>query len=200
MSQEHLRKPTPKTNHKIHPLITGRWSPRAFADRPLEGEVLAQLFEAARWAPSSFNEQPWRFLYFHRGRDEGFQKLVDCLSPGNQEWASEAAVLVLTATSTHFQRNGKTNRHAFHDVGLAVANLSLQATELDIYVHQMAGFEPEKAHKTFQLPEHIEPVTVIALGYLADPAELSEEKREKEYSSRTRKPQSEFVFHARWGS
>lgn len=107
-------------------------------------------------------------------------------------------MLLLVAVSTRFQRNDKPNRHAFHDAGQAMANLSLQATEMGIFVHQMAGFDADQTRTTFQLPEHIEPVTVTALGYPADPDHLTEEEKEREYRSRSRRETSEFVFHGRW--
>jgi nitroreductase len=155
--------------------------------------------EAARWAASSFNEQPWSFLVARRSDEEEFQRMLGCLVQGNRGWAGKAPILIITVARRSFTRNGKPNRHAFHDVGLAVGNLSTQATGLGLVLHQMAGFDPEQARKSYSIPEEFEAVTAIALGYGVDPASLSEEQRENESSARQRKPLSEFVFQGKWG-
>ena len=144
---------TAKADHPIHPLIAQRWSPRSFAEKEIPKEDVASLFEAARWAASSFNEQPWRFVVAARSDREGFEKIVGCLVEGNRAWARSASLLIITAVRTRFARNDKTNRHAAHDLGLAVGNLSLQATDLGLSLHQMAGFDADKARETLGIPE-----------------------------------------------
>ena len=185
--------------HPIHELLRRRWSPRAFSDRPVEPEKLLSVLEAARWAPSSNNEQPWHFLVATKDEPEEYARLLACLGERNQSWAKAAPVLMLSIASTVFSRNGKPNRHALHDVGQAVAHLTVQAMALDLYVHQMAGFSIDKARETYALPETTEPVAALALGYLGDPASLPEDYRQKEVVLSARKPIGEFVFSGSWG-
>ena len=154
-------------DYPIEEILRQRWSPRAFSDRNVEAKKLLSLFEAARWAPSSFNEQPWSFIVATHDSKAEFERLLNCLIPGNIAWAQNAGVLLLSIAKLHFTRDGKPNRHAFHDVGLAVGNLILQATALGLSVHQMAGFDVERARQTFGLPNGYEPVGGIALGYAA---------------------------------
>lgn len=187
------------TDHPVNELIQRRWSPRAFADRPVEEADLRSLFEAARWAPSSSNEQPWRFIVARREERAEFERLLACLTASNQRWAKSAAVLVLSATRMTFERNGKPNRHAFHDVGLAASQLVLQATSMGMVVHQMAGFDVEKARQTYEIPPEFEPVTAIAMGYVGAPDTLPDDLRERELAPRERRPQSETVFSGGWG-
>ncbi|HET6202027.1 MAG TPA: nitroreductase family protein [Planctomycetota bacterium] len=186
--------------HPIHELLARRWSPRAFDARPVEPEKLRILLEAARWAPSSFNEQPWSYLLATREEAEGFARMLECLVEGNRLWAKEAPVLMLAVASLRFARNAKENRHAFHDVGLATENLAVQATAMGLFVHQMAGILPERAREVFAIPEGHEAATGIALGYPGDPASLPEKLRAAEAAPRTRKPLEAFVFSGRWGS
>src|SRR3954463_9809046 len=150
--------------HPIHDLLRRRWSPRAFSDRPVEREKLLSVLEAARWAPSSNNEQPWHYLVARKEEPEEFARLLACLVEKNQSWAKAAPVLMLSVASTVFARNGKPNRHALHDVGQAVADLTVQATALGLFVHQMAGFSAEKARETYGIPENAEPVAALAVG------------------------------------
>lgn len=188
-----------ETDHPIEPSLQERWSPRAFDARDVEAEHLRSLLEAARWAPSSYNEQPWAFLVARRSEPDEFQRLLECLVEGNRLWAKNAAVLLLSVVSTRFERNGKPNRHASHDVGLATANLTVQATHLGLSVHQMAGFDVEQARKTYAIPEGWEPLTAIAIGHRGDPDTLALPLREKEEAPRQRKPQREFVFCGTFG-
>ena len=185
--------------HPIHDLLRRRWSPRAFSDRPVEREKLLSVLEAARWAPSSNNEQPWHYLVATKNEPEEFARLLACLVERNQSWAKAAPVLMLSVASTLFSRNGKPNGHALHDVGQAVAYLTVQAMALDLYVHQMAGFSVDKARETYALPENSEPVAALALGYLGDPGSLPQDYRQKELVLSTRKPVGEFVFTGLWG-
>jgi nitroreductase len=188
-------------DYEVHDLIRERWSPRAFADRAVSPAELRRLFEAARWAASCANAQPWAFVYAHRANAAAFAVLLDCLNPGNQSWAQRAAVLIISAARRDFVSPGKPNRanaHAFHDVGLAVGQLGLQATAMGLGIHQMAGFNRDKARVSLGIPEGHEPVTAIALGYPGDPAQLPDELRAREQAPRQRLPQAEFAFEGRW--
>jgi len=185
-------KKTAPTEYPILPLLAGRWSPLAFSSRPVEQEKLERLFEAARWAPSCSNEQPWSFILAHNGT-EGFDRMTDCLVDGNA-WAKSAPVLMLSVASMTFARNGKPNRHGMYDTGAAVASLLVQAESEGLMVHQMAGYDAEKARAVLQIPEHQELCAMIAIGYYGDPASLPEKSRLREDAPRQRKPQSEFVI------
>lgn len=185
------------TEYPVHPLIQERWSPRAFDARPVEIEKLRSLLEAARWAPSGGNGQPWHFLVGMHGSNM-HERLVEVIKEGNLPWAAQAPVLLLTVAKMTTS-SGRPHTHAFHDVGLAVANLTFQAAALDLYVHQMGGFYPEKARTQFAIPDGYAPVTMVAIGYLGDPSQLDEKNRERELTARTRRPLSEFVFEGLWG-
>jgi len=186
-------------DYPVLDLIRQRWSPRAFADRPVEPGKLRQLLEAARWAPSCYNEQPWQFILATKDDPDAYDALLGCLNERNQQWAKNAPVLMLTVTRTTFTRNDKPNRYAWHDVGLAMGNLLVQATALDLYVHQMAGIRPDKAREVYQIPDGYDVVTGVAIGYLGDPAMLPEDRRASETKPRSRKPLSDVVFEGTWG-
>jgi nitroreductase len=149
----------------IHEVIRRRWSPRAFADIPIEPDKLLSLFEAARWAASASNEQPWAFLLATREDPQNFEALAGVLVESNRAWAGSAPVLILTLAHTQFEKDGRPNRHALYDLGQAAANLALQATSLGLVTHPMAGFNVEAARERFAVPAGWEPVSVIALGY-----------------------------------
>jgi nitroreductase len=185
----------------IHHLLRERWSPVAFSPRPIAPAELACLFEAARWAPSSYNEQPWTFLLATRDQPDEFARMLQCLVPGNQIWAKHAFALVISCAQLSFARNGNANRHAFHDVGLATQNLLLQATALGIASHAMAGFDVDLARSAYQIPASHEPVAAIALGYLAadDDTSIDPSLRQRDARPRTRKPLSECVHSGAWG-
>lgn len=191
-----MEKPAP-TQHPIHDLLSRRWSPRAFDARPVELEKLASLFEAARWAPSSNNEQPWRFIVGRKGAPV-YERLFACLKEGNQRWAHRAPVLMLSAAKLTFD-DGSPNRHAYHDVGLAAENLVLQATALGLASHQMAGYHIDKARAEFGIPAEFDPVAMIAIGYPGDPAVLDDRLRQREMNPRERSPIDEFVYAEQWG-
>jgi len=192
-----MQKPAP-TNFPVHNLIRERWSPRAFASKSVELAVLASLFEAARWAPSSNNEQPWAYLVATKDDTENFAKTLRVLVEFNAAWAKEAPVLMIAVSRLNFQ-NGTPNRNAFYDTGAATALLSVEATARGLAVHQMAGFDHDKAKKVFEIPEDCEPIAAIAIGYPGDPNSLPEKLRDREVAPRTRKPLSEFVMSGRWG-
>jgi nitroreductase len=184
----------------IHEVIRRRWSPRAFADIPIEPDKLLSLFEAARWAASASNEQPWAFLLATRADPQNFEALAGVLVESNRAWAGSAPVLILTLAHTQFQKDGRPNRHALYDLGQAAANLALQATSLGLVTHPMAGFNVEAARERFAVPAGWEPVSVIALGYPGDPDSLSEKLRQRETSPRRRKPLDTFIFSGTWGN
>jgi nitroreductase len=177
----------------VQDLILRRWSPRAFAGKELSPSVLKRLFEAARWAASSSNEQPWRFLVGRQG-DETYQKIFNALVPANQLWAKSAPVLVLSVSKKTFSAKGHPNRHALHDTGAAMANLALQATADGLHTHSMAGFDNEQIRASFAIPLDYEMGAVTAIGYLGDPAGLPDHLHKMEVSPRQRKPLDEFVF------
>ncbi len=185
--------------YPIIPLIEKRWSPRSFLDRAVEPEKLRSCLEAARWAASCFNEQPWRYIVAVSGDEPGFKRLADCLVPGNS-WARQAGVLIISVASMKFANNGNPNRHAFHDVGLATAHLVLQATELGLSVHQMAGFDRQKAREACSIPEDFDPVAFLAMGYAGEPDRLSDELQKRELAPRVRRSQTDFVFNGTWGA
>jgi nitroreductase len=195
-----LTKETPN-DHPIHDLIKNRWSPTAFSSKRVEGEKLLSLFEAARWAPSAFNAQPWYFIVATQQDGALFEKILDCLKEGNQAWARNAPVLMLSLMKNYLREDlEKPNQTAQHDVGLAVENLVLEAKAHDLYAHQMGGIYHDKIIETFNLPAGHEAIAAIALGYLGDPNELPEDRRERELRPRERKPISEFVFGDGFGN
>lgn len=189
-----------KTAHPIHELLQQRWSPRAFGDRPVESQKLLNLFEAARWAASSFNAQPWYYIVATKDDSENYKKILDCFVEFNQGWAKNAPVLAISVAGHKFPHNGEPNRHAFHDVGQATANLAIEATHLGLAVHQMAGIDPEKARKIFGIPEGYEPVAGIAIGYPGDASSLPDQLREREKAPRERKALDSFLFTGAWGN
>ena len=188
------------TLYPIHDLLRQRWSPRAFDDRPVEPEKLLSLCEAARWAPSSNNEQPWRFIVADKDYETEWNRLLACLVEGNRKWAYRAPVLILSVASLNFEDDSTPNRHAFHDTGVAVENLVLQATALGLAAHQMAGFDVEKARADLKIPSGYEPVAMIAVGYPGDLASLPDRLRERELQPRSRRPISEWTFSGQWGT
>jgi nitroreductase len=185
------------TQYPIHDLLRQRWSPRAFDDRPIEPEKLRSLFESARWAPSSNNRQPWRFLVATKEEKTEYDRLFNCLVEANQKSAYRAPVLMLTVAQLQFE-NGSPNRHALHDTGMAAENLVIQATALGLVAHQMAGFRIDQARADCKIPEGYEPVAMIAVGYPGDPALLSDRLRAREVQPRVRKPLTELVYSATW--
>ena len=193
-----MEKPAP-TDHPVEDILKRRWSPRSFSDRMVEKEKLQSLFEAARWAASSFNEQPWSFIVATKEKPDEYATLLSCLVEKNQQWAQLAPVLMVSVAKLNFEKNGKPNRHAFHDVGMAVAAMIVQATALGLFVHQMAGFSPEKVRETYGVPETFEPVAAIAIGYPGDPSALPEPFHQQELGPRQRKPIGTFVFQGAWG-
>ena len=188
------------TDYAIHPLIAQRWSPRAFDNKPVETAKLAQLFEAARWTSSCFNDQPWTFIVATKDDTVNYQKLLDCLVPANFVWAQVAPVLGLIIAQKNFKHNGKPNAWSEYDAGQAAATLVLQATALDLVAHQMGGFDAAKAIAAFNIPETAKPVAAIAIGYAGETSNLPTDLQERETASRSRHPLSSFVFTGEWGN
>ena len=188
-----------KTDYPVHDLIQNRWSPRAFSDNPVSPETLRSLFEAARWAPSSSNEQPWAFIVGTKDDLETHSKILSALVEFNQGWAKHAPVLAIAVSQMEFARNKTSNRNAFYDTGAAVAHLTAEATSRGLFVHQMAGFDPHKAIEVFHIPKGWEPIAAFAIGYPGDPNALPDKLRERELAPRSRKPISEFVMSSDWG-
>lgn len=173
----------------IHPLLAQRWSPVIFdAQRTVVSEDMQALLEAARWAPSCFNAQPWRFIVGSKAQSpQVWQKIHDCLAEGNQGWTQAAPVLMLGVVMTHFEHNGKPNGHAVYDLGTAAAHLTVEASARDLLVHQMAGFSADKAAELFQLGDGLQAITALAVGYHGDPADADPALREREARPRERK-------------
>src|ERR1700693_431182 len=187
------------TDYPVHELIASRWSPYSFADRSVSDDDLRSLFEAARWAPSSYNEQPWSYMVAKKEDLDEFGRLLSCLVEANQAWAKAASVLALGISRLNFARNNNPNRAAIHDLGLAAANLVLEATSRGLAVHQMIGILPDKARELYSVPEGHEPMTALAIGYASDPIDLPEQLRPRDSARRPRKPLKEFIFGGKWG-
>ncbi|WKN31216.1 nitroreductase family protein [Porifericola rhodea] len=173
----------------IDQLLEKRYSPRTFSETEIDEGLLLQILGAARFAPSSFNEQPWRFIYATKSQSDHYSNLLSTLAEGNKDWASTAPVLVLAIAKTNFSANEKPNRHAWYDTGAAVAHITLKASSHDIYIHQMAGFSTTKAKELFAIPEGFEAVAMIAMGYNA----------ESEHQSKKKKKLDEIAFRGAWG-
>ncbi|MEQ9063740.1 MAG: nitroreductase family protein [Vicingaceae bacterium] len=191
-------KPKKELSHPIHPLLEKRWSPRAFEPKAIGQETVDQLFEAARWSPSAFNEQPWHFIYAERGNADAFKNVHECLNEGNRSWTANASLLIITFAKNFYERNGKTNAHASHDLGGAAANLTLQALDLDLYVHQMAGIDKKAILEKFDIPDGWEPMTMIAVGYLGDVSTLDERQAASEFAEQKRKSIEEIASLNKW--
>lgn len=180
-----------QTTYPIHALLANRWSPRAFADKPIALEVIGSLLEAARWSASSNNKQPWAFIIATRDNSEAFEKMLSVIKEGNQVWAKNAPLLMLTVIPDERDID-------LHDLGLAVQSLTTEALSRDLYVHQMGGIFPREAEKLYNVPDGYRVITGLAIGYLGDPADLPDNLRQREQATRSRKPFSEFVFEGTW--
>ncbi len=185
-----------RTSIPVHEFIAERWSPRSFdAKAVLEQDQVVAMLEAARWAPSANNLQPWRFAVTLRNSAE-FNAVLATLMPGNRTWAHRASALVLAAADSTTP-NGTANRWAPYDVGLAVSLLTVQAHAMSLHVHQMGGFDRAVVSELFHLPESIEPLVILAIGTVGEAEQLAEGPlREREVSARNRKPLEELVLTA----
>ncbi len=171
------------TDHDVHSLIRERWSPRAFSGEPVPAQALATILEAARWSPSCLNEQPWRFVVASRSETEAFERLLSCLTAANRVWAGQAGAFIFTLARETFLSNGEPNRYAWHDVGISTGMLILQAGDLGIQVHPMAGFDADRTRAELSIPAGYAPVTALALGYPGDAATLPPELAARERAS-----------------
>ena len=187
------------TEYPILPVLAQRRSPRAYTSQPVPAEALNQLFTAASSAASCFGEQPWRYLVGNKEtHPEAFDNILSALGEFNQVWVKNAPVLAVSIAKTTFSHDGNPNRYALHDVGQATATLALQAVELGLQVHQMAGFSQEAVRTSFTIPAEYEVVAVFTIGYPGDLDKLSDNLRERELAPRVRKPLTEFVFEGGW--
>lgn len=192
-----VTRPAP-TDHAVLDVIAGRWSPRAFdPDRPVPRSTLARLLEAARWAPSSGNAQPWRYVVFDDAVPDAREQARDCLTPGNA-WARRAPTLLVTLAARNWPGSDEANRHAVHDVGAASYALSLQAVAEGLTVHQMAGFDAALARERFAIPADMEPMTFIAVGHPGSAGSLDDKRRRRERAPRVRRPVRETAFVGGW--
>ena len=189
------------TSVPIHDLLGRRWSPRAFdPNRPVTREQLKVLLEAGRWAPSCNGDEPWRYLIWDKGRDpQGWQKAYDCLNENNRKWVKNVPLLMLSCAGSTFEATGKPNRWTQHDTGAASVSMALQAVALGLIVHQMGGWDVDKARAAFAIPAEYTPMAMIAVGYQTGPEILDEETKAKEMRPRARKPIAERFFEGGWG-
>ena len=193
-----MKNPAP-TEYPVHELIRDRWSPRAFSDKAISSADLRSLFEAARWAPSSSNEQPWAFIVATRADHENFAKALHPLVEFNINWAKHAYVLGFAVSELAFAKNKTPNRNAQYDTGAAMSQLTTEATSRGLLVHQMAGFDQDTAREVFEIPAGWDALAAFAIGYPGDPASLPQPYRDRETAPRVRKPIREFVMSGKWG-
>ena len=187
------------TRAPLNELLSRRWSPRAFSDRQIEPSKIVTLFEAARWSPSSANEQPWRFIAATKEDSRVYSALFESLTEGNRRWAQRAPLLVLGVAQSSYLKSGRAYHHAWYDLGQSVANLTVQASALGLAVHQMGGFDAGKVRELLSVPEGYEPVIVFAVGYAERPETLPDDLRKREEGPRSRKPLESMVFTEEWG-
>ena len=195
-----LEKPA-QSSRPIHDLFARRWSSRAYdPNRPVTREQLKVLLEAGRWAPSCNGDEPWRYLIWDKGRDpQGWQKAYDCLNENNKKWVKNVPLLMLSCAGSAFEATGKPNRWTQHDTGAASVSMALQAVAMGLVIHQMGGWDAEKARAAFAIPTEYTPMAMIAVGYQASPDILDEETKAKELRPRGRKPVAERFYEGGWG-
>jgi nitroreductase len=190
-----------QTSKPIHDLLARRWSPRAFdPNRPVTRDQLRTLLEAGRWAPSCNGDEPWRYLILDKSRDpQGWQKAYDCLNENNKKWVKNVPLLMLSCAGSAFEATGKPNRWTQHDTGAASVSMALQAVAMGLVIHQMGGWDAEKARAAFAIPPEYTPMAMIAVGYQASPDVLDDETKAKELRPRGRKPLAERFYEGGWG-
>jgi nitroreductase len=195
-----MRKPA-ITQTPIHEIIANRWSPRAYdANKQVSQDQVIALLEAARWAPSCFGDQPWRFIVWNKAQDAAaWQQAFDCIVPNNQTWVKDAPVLMLVCADSLFGHNQTPNRWAQYDTGAAVENLCLQATSMGLVTHQMGGFNSDKTRETFAIPAQYTPIVMLAIGYEGDANTLPDDLKARELAERKRKALGELFFTGSWG-
>ena len=184
---------------QMAPILRNRWSPRAFSSKPIPADEVTRLFEAAQWAMSCFNGQPWRFVYATKDDAAAHARIVSVLAPANQTWAAAAPLIGISIGRDHFEHNGDPNRWAAYDTGAAMALLTVQAESDGLKVHQMGGFDREKAKQELGIPEGHTPMAAFVVGYIGDPATLSDQQRERELAPGSRKALGEIAFRGTWG-
>ncbi|MFT7677831.1 MAG: nitroreductase [Planctomycetota bacterium] len=187
------------TSVPITKAIAERWSPRAFSPEAVSSDDLTAVLEAARWAASCFGAEPWRFIVGVKGSGSGHANILESLVPANQSWAASAPVLMLSLAQENFERNGKPNNWAAHDVGLAVGQLGIEASSRGLFLHQMAGFVPDQASELLSIPEGYRAMAVIALGHMGKASDLPAELAEREADPRKRKALGEIAFRDSFG-
>lgn len=185
---------TAPTQYPVNDLIRNRWSARSFSDKEVSKEDLLTMVEAGSWAFSASNIQPWAVLMARKG-DLDFQRILNCLMPGNIPWAKNAAAFIVGIAKTKLERDGSFHKTAEHDLGAFDATLAIQATSMGIIVHPMAGFDPEKVIAEFKLAESLKPMVVMAVGYLDIPEKLEEPFLSRELTPRSRKPVQDFILN-----
>ncbi len=190
------------TQSPIHEIIANRWSPRAYdAHKHVSHEQIIALLEAARWAPSCFGDQPWRFIVWNKTQDAAaWQQAFDCIVPSNQTWVKDAPVLILVCADTLFGHNQTPNKWAQYDTGAAAVSLCLQATSMGLVTHQMGGFNSDKTREVFNIPAQYTPMAMLSVGYEGDANQLPEDLKARELAERKRKPLGELFFNGTWGS
>ncbi len=190
-----------KTSVPVNDLIARRWSGRAYdATRPVSEEQITSLLEAARWSPSCFGDQPWRYIIFNKHKNQvAWDQAYSCLSEGNQSWAKDAPVLILSVADSIMSKTGKPNRWGQYDTGAATMSLCIQATELGLMVHQMGGFDKDKSSELFSIPDQFIPMAMMTIGYQLPAEKIEGEIRDREFSERARNPLSQNFFEGTWG-
>lgn len=178
-------------------LFEKRWSPRAFSGKPIDRTIVNAVFDSSKYAASSYNEQPWRIILSENGSDS-YRHIFDAMSESNQSWAQSAPLLGVVISKRYFSKTGKENRHAQYDCGAFMALASLRAVELGLFIHQMAGFDPQQVRNSFSIPEEFEPITLLAMGEVGDLEEIPMEFWENERESSTRNKKEEFLFWENW--
>ncbi|TCV80230.1 nitroreductase family protein [Sulfurirhabdus autotrophica] len=189
-----------KTQVPVHDIIARRWSPRAFdASKPVTREQLISILEAARWAPSCFGDEPWRYLVWDKNSNlAAWQRAFDCLGEFNQQWVKNAPILMLATASSTFRHNGKPNAWHMYDTGASSENICLQATSLGLFAHQMGGFDADKIRQEFDIPKEFACLAMIAVGYQTTPDVLPKDLEAKEIEERARRPLEECFFENSW--
>lgn len=178
-------------------LLQKRWSPRQFDDQQISKKTIFQIFDAGKTSMSCFNEQPWRVILASKD-DPHYNKLFECLTPGNQQWVQTAPFLGVVLVKKHFSKKDKENRHRFYDSGAFMAFSTLKAVSLGLFIHQMAGFSVEKVHQNFPIPDEFEAITCFVIGHAANLNTLPKEQREQEQKRSPRKPVNHFLFGDQW--
>ena len=188
------------TQEPINELLQQRWSPRAFSGAGIDDATMIKILEAGRWAPSAFNAQPWRYIVARREDEAAFAKMVDCLMPGNQAWAVNAAALAIVCVQKKQNDDGSYNPMPYYNVGLSVAQMVVEAASNGLFTHQMAGINRPKMIEAYGIPAEFAPACAIAIGHMGNADDLPDQLKEREMTPRARKALSEIVFADTWGN